>query len=78
MARIDPLYLEDPTSGSRRIVLYLTREGTPINREDVNNLMRCMGLRKIYQKTRTTVQGSTSERIPCLMDLNEDTSIDQI
>jgi hypothetical protein len=78
MVRIDAIYREDPTSDNRRIVLYLTRVGTPINREDVNNLMRCIGLRKIYQKTRATDQGSTSERIPCLMDLNEDTSIDQI
>jgi hypothetical protein len=30
MARNDPLYLEDPCSGSRRIVDYLARDGIPI------------------------------------------------
>jgi putative transposase len=35
MARIDALYLEDPCSGSRRMVGYLAREGLPItNSED--------------------------------------------
>ena len=31
MARIDVIYLEDPTSGSRRILHYLSREGTSIS-----------------------------------------------
>jgi putative transposase len=30
MARIDVLYLEDPCSGSRRMVGYLARDGIPI------------------------------------------------
>ena len=55
MARIDCLYLEDPCSGSRRMVEYLAREGIPISRDRVRNLMRRMGLRAIYQKPRTTV-----------------------
>ena len=33
MARIDALYLEDPCSGSRRMVAYLAREGIPISRD---------------------------------------------
>ncbi|WP_225322875.1 IS3 family transposase [Synechococcus sp. RSCCF101] len=52
MARIDALYLEDPCSGSRRIVAYLAREGIPISRDRVRNLMRRMGLRAIYQRPR--------------------------
>ncbi len=40
MARIDAVYLEDPCSGSRRIVAYLVREGIPISRDRVRNLMR--------------------------------------
>ena len=40
--------------------------------------MRRMGLRAIYQKTRTTIPGSSSERFPCLMDLDKITSIDQV
>ena len=64
MARIDAFYLEDPCSGSRRMVEYLAREGIPISRDRVRNLMRRMGLRAIYQKPRTTVPGEPSERFP--------------
>ena len=47
MARIDVLYLEDPCSGSRRMVDYLARDGSSISRDRVRNLMRRMGLRAI-------------------------------
>ena len=78
MARIDALYLEDPCSGSRRIVEYLAREGIPISRDRVRNLMRRMGLRAIYQKPRTTIPGEPSERFPCLLDLRLVTTVDQV
>lgn len=78
MARIDALFLEDPTSGSRRIVHYLAREGIPISRDRVRNLMRRMGLRAIYQKPRTTIPGEPSIRYPCLVDLNKITESDQV
>ena len=77
MARIDALFLEDPTSGSRRIVHYLAREGIPISRDRVQNLMRRMGLRAIYQKPRTKIPGEPSIRYPCLVDLNSITEPDQ-
>jgi putative transposase len=78
MARIDALYLEDPCSGSRRMVHYLAAEGIPISRDRVRNLMRRMGLRAIYQRPRTTVPGDPSERFPCLVDLNQITAVDQV
>ena len=78
MARIDALYLEDPCSGSRRMVDYLAREGIPISRDRVRNLMRRMGLRAIYRKPRTTVPGDPAERFPCLVDLNTVTDVDQV
>jgi putative transposase len=78
MARIDALYLEDPCSGSRRMVDYLAREGIPISRDRVRNLMRRMGLRAIYQKPRTTVPGDPSKRFPCLVDVNTVTAVDQV
>jgi len=78
MARIDALYLEDPCSGSRRMVDYLAREGIPISRDRVRNLMRCMGLQAIYQKPRTTAPGDPSERFPCLVDLNQVRAVDQV
>ena len=57
MARIEALYLEEPCSGSRRIVDCLVREGIPISRDRARNLMRRMGLCAIDQKSRTTVTG---------------------
>ena len=78
MARIDALYLEDPCSGSRRMVGYLARDGIPISRDRVRNLMRHMGLRAIYQRPRTTIPGEPSERFPCLVDIDEIHSVDQI
>ena len=78
MARIDVLYLEDPCSGSRRMVDYLAREGIPISRDRARNLMRRMGLRAIYQKPRTTVPGDPSERFPCLVDLKQITAVDKV
>ena len=78
MVRIDALYLDDPCSGSRRMVAYLAREGIPISRDRVRNLMRRMGLRAIYQKPRTTVPGDPFERFPCLVDLKEITAVDQV
>jgi putative transposase len=78
MARIDALYLEDPCSGSRRMVGYLARDGIPISRDRVRNILRCMGLRAIYQKPRTTVPGDPSERHPCLVDLSMVTAGDQV
>jgi putative transposase len=78
MARIDALYLEDPCSGSRRMVTYLAGKGIPISRDRVRNLMRRMGLRAIYQKPRTTVPGDPAERYPCLVDLKAITAVDQV
>jgi putative transposase len=78
MAKIDALYLEDPCSGSRRMVDDLAKDGIPISRDRVRNLMHRMGLRAIYQKPRTTVPGDPSWRFPCLVDLNMLTAVDQV
>jgi putative transposase len=77
LARIGALYLEDPCSGRRRMVAYLAREGIPISRDRIRNLMRRTGLRAIYQKPRTTTPGDSSLRFPCLVDLREITAEDQ-
>jgi len=78
MARIDTLYLEHPCSGSRRIIAYLAREGVPIRRDKVRNLLLSMGLRAIYQKPRTTVPGDPTEGFPCRVYLREITAVDQM
>jgi putative transposase len=77
MVRIDALYLEDPCSGSRRMVGYLALDGIPISRERARNLQRRTGLRPIYQKPRTTISGALSERFPCLMDVRTVIAVDQ-
>jgi putative transposase len=78
MARLDALYLEDPCSGSRRMVHDLANEGIQIGRDSVRNLMRRMGLRAIYQKSRTTIPGQPSERFSCLDELKQITAVDQV
>jgi putative transposase len=40
--------------------------------------MRRRGLRAIYQKPRTTVQGDLSEQCPCLLDLKKIKAVDQV
>ncbi len=78
MARIDALCLEDPATGSRRMVDDLANESIQISRDRVRNLMRRMGLCAIDQKPHTTVPGDPAKRFPCLVDLNQITAIDQI
>ena len=60
------------------MVDYLAREGIPISRDRVRNLMRRMGLRAIYQKPRTTIAGEPPERFPCLVEFNEIKAVDQV
>lgn len=78
IARIDALYLEDPCSGSRRMMHYVAREEIPISRDRMRNLMRRMCLRAIYRKPRTIVPGDLSERFPSLVDVRTGTTTDQI
>jgi putative transposase len=78
MARIDALYLDGPCSGSRRMVAYLALEGIPISRDRVRKLMRRMGLLAIYQKPRSTIPGDPPEGFPCLVDLKEIMTVDQM
>ena len=63
------------------MVDYLAREGIPISRDRVRNLMRRMGLRAIYRKPRITIPADPAdpaERFPCLVDLNAVTSVDEV
>ena len=78
MARIDALYFVDLACESRRMVDYLANEGILISHDRVRNLMHRMGLRGIYQKPRTTIQGEPARHFPCLVDLNQITTVDQV
>ncbi len=61
MKRMDQLYLEDPSAGSRRMSSYLSRQsGKATNRKRVRRLMRKMGIEAIYPRTRTTIPGGPS------------------
>jgi putative transposase len=60
------------------MVGYLARDGIPISRDRVRNLMQRMGCRTIYQMPRNTVPGETAERFPCLVDFITVTAPDQV
>lgn len=65
MERLDHLYLEDPSAGSRRMSSYLSRHrGKATNRKRVQRLMRKMGVEAIYPRKRTTIPGGPSGIYP--------------
>jgi putative transposase len=59
------------------MVDYLTRDGIPICRNRMRNLMRRMGLRAIYQKPHTTNPGDSFKHFPSLVDHSQVTAVDQ-
>jgi putative transposase len=61
MRRIDELYLERPTRGSRSMQDCLDTDGYVVNRKRVQRLMRKMGLTAVYPKK--TSQPSEGHRI---------------
>ena len=65
MKKLDHLYLEDPSAGSRRMSSYLRRQtGKATNRKRVRRLMRKMGIEAIYPRKRTTIPGGPSGIYP--------------
>ncbi len=50
MEMIDKQYLRTPFYGSRKMVVYLKREGYFINRKRVQRLMRLMNIQAVYPK----------------------------
>lgn len=54
MRRIDEMYLQNPTLGSRSIKRRLKREGQKVNRKRIQRLMRLMGIEAIYPKPHTS------------------------
>jgi len=54
MRRIDELYTDDPSRGSRSIRRQLRRQGIRVNRKRIQRLMRLMGIEAVYPKPRTT------------------------
>jgi putative transposase len=54
MRKIDELYTEDSSRGSRSIKRQLKRQGIKVNRKRIQRLMRLMGIEAVYPKPRTT------------------------
>jgi putative transposase len=54
MKLLDQQYLATPFYGSRRMTIWLRRQGYPVGRKRVQRLMRTMGLQAIYRRPRTS------------------------
>lgn len=67
MRKMDEMYLEDPTRGTRRFSSDLKLEGIQIGRSKVKKLMQIMGIYALYPKPRTTVIDPTKYKYPYLL-----------
>ena len=78
MKQIDEQYLATPFYGSRRIKVWLGRQGHTVNRKRVQRLMRVMGLRAIYRRPRTSKPGPGHKVYPYLLGGMQITRPDQV
>ncbi len=78
MKLIDQQYLTTPFYGSRRMKVWLDREGYPANRKRVRRLMRTMGLQAIYRRPRTSQPGPGHKVYPYLLGAMEITMPNQV
>lgn len=67
MNRIDELYTEHPTLGSRMMCATLGMEGHVVNRKRIQRLVRIMGLEAIYCKPKTSVANPNHKVYPYLL-----------
>ena len=67
MKAMDQQYLSTPFYGSRRMKVWLGRQGHTVNRKRVQRLMRTMGLRAIYRRPRTSKPGPGHKIYPYLL-----------
>lgn len=67
MRMIDEEYTAHPFLGSRRMRIWLTRQGEEVNRKRVQRLMRKMGLEAIYPKPNLSVAGRGHKVYPYLL-----------
>ena len=78
MKLIDQQYLSTPFYGSRRMRVWLGRQGHPANRKRVRRLMRTMGLQAIYLRPRTSQPGPGHKVYPYLLGGMEITRPNQV
>jgi putative transposase len=64
---LDEQYLKTPFYGSRRMTVWLKREGYDINRKRTQRLMREMGLEALYPKPNTSVSHPGHRKFPYLL-----------
>ena len=65
---MDRQYLDTPFYGSRRMKVWLAREGRCVSRNRAQPLMRIMGLRAIYRSPRTSQPAPEHRVYPCLLE----------
>jgi putative transposase len=78
MKLIDQQYLATPFYGSRRMAVWLNRQGRPVSRKRVQRLMRTMGLQAIYRRPRTSQPASGHKVYPYLLGGMEITRPNQV
>jgi len=76
--QIDQQYLATPFYGSRRMKVWLGRQGHWVNRKRVQRLMRTMGLQAIYRRPRTSQPGLGHKVYPYLLGGMEITRTNQV
>ena len=64
MKQIDQQYLATPFYGSRRMKVWLGRQGHRVNRKRVQRLMRTLGLQVIYRRPRTSKPAPGHKGLP--------------
>ena len=67
MRAMERQYLATPFYGSRRMKVWLAREGRCVSRKRVQRLMRIMGLRAIYRSPRTSLPAPAHRVYPYLL-----------
>ena len=78
MKAMDQQYRSTPFYGSRRMKVWLGRQGHTVNRKRVQRLMRTMGLRAIYRRPRTSKPGPGHRVYPYLLGGMEITRPNQV
>ena len=66
MRRLDPLHLEPPVYGSRRLTALLRRAGQRVNRKRVRRRLPVMGVEAIYPRRHWSQPGEGHEIFPYL------------
>jgi len=67
MRMIDEQYMKQPTYGSRRMAVWLRRQGHLVGRKHVRRLMRLMGMETVYQRPKTSVAHPAHKKYPYLL-----------